>query len=160
MSKKHKKKKLNYSFLLDERNTKNSYVESLFTTFPTKITKNVNIKWKNWLINFDKETFNTAYLITEKKRIDYVQRNVILRENFLPRDEKYKTEVINAINDYLTTRKFEFVQGFSNLTNINSDKLEKFVFSLNRPYVKFDDMLPLFDDSYFGQFYEDYMEML
>jgi hypothetical protein len=157
---KRKKKKVNYSFLLDERNNANSYVESLFTMSPTKFTKDINMKWKDWLTNFDKETFNNAYLITEKKRLDYVRKNVILRENFLPRDENYKTEVINAINDYLTTRKFEFVQNFSKFTNININKLEKFIFSLNRPYVKFDDMLPLFDDSYFGQFYNDYMEMI
>ena len=158
MKKYHSKKK-NYTFLLDESN-KNSYIESLFTTYPTSSLKETNKEWINWLKNFDKETFDNAYKIIEQKRLEYIQKNVILRENFLPKDENYKTDVINAINEYITTRKFEFIKEFSNLTNIDEEKLKSFILSLNKQYIKFEDMLPLFDDSYFGQFYNEYMRLL
>ena len=159
MKKYHSKKK-NYTFLLDESINKNSYIESLFTNYPTSSLKKTNKKWINWLKNFDKETFDNAYKIIEQKRLEYIQKNVILRENFLPRDENYKTDVINTINEYITTRKFEFIKEFSNLTNIDEEKLKSFIFSLNKQYIKFEDMLPLFDDSYFGQFYNEYMRLL
>ena len=68
--------------------------------------------------------------------------------------------MINAINEYITTRKFEFIKEFSNLTNIDEEKLKSFILSLNKQYIKFEDMLPLFDDSYFGQFYNEYMRLL
>lgn len=158
MKKYHSKKK-NYTFLLDESN-KNSYIESLFTDYPTSDLKEMNKEWINWLKNFDKETFNNAYKIIEQKRLEYIQKNVILRENFLPRDENYKMDVINAINKYITTRKFEFIKEFSNLTNIDEEKLKSFIFSLNKQYIKFEDMLPLFDDSYFGQFYNEYIKFI
>lgn len=158
MKKYHSKKK-NYTFLLDESN-KNSYIESLFTDYPTSDLKKTNKEWINWLKNFDKETFNNAYKIIEQKRLEYIQKNVILRENFLPRDENYKTDVINTINEYITTRKFEFIKEFSNLTNIDKEKLKSFIFSLNKQYIKFEDMLPLFDDSYFGQFYNEYIKFI
>jgi hypothetical protein len=158
--KKYYSKKKNYTFLLDESVNKNSYIESLFTNYPTSSLKETNKEWIDWLKNFDKETFDNAYKIIERKRLEYIQKNVILRENFLPRDEKYKTDVINAINEYITTRKFEFIKEFSNLTNIDKEKLKSFILSLNKQYIKFEDMLPLFDDSYFGQFYNEYMRLL
>ena len=158
--KKYYSKKKNYTFLLDESINKNSYIESLFTNYPTSGLKETNKEWINWLKNFDKETFNNAYKIIEQKRLEYIQKNVILRENFLPRDENYKTNVINAINEYITTRKFEFIKEFSNLTNINEEKLKSFILSLNKQYIKFEDMLPLFDDSYFGQFYNEYIKFI
>ncbi len=158
--KKYYSKKKNYTFLLDESINKNSYIESLFTNYPTSDLKETNKEWINWLKNFDKETFDNAYKIIEQKRLEYIQKNVILRENFLPRDENYKTDVINAINEYITTRKFEFIKEFSNLTNIDEEKLKSFIFSLNKQYIKFEDMLPLFDDSYFGQFYNEYIKFI
>ena len=158
--KKYYSKKKNYTFLLDESINKNSYIESLFTNYPTSDLKETNKEWINWLKNFDKETFDNAYKIIEQKRLEYIQKNVILRENFLPRDENYKTDVINTINEYITTRKFEFIKEFSNLTNIDEEKLKSFIFSLNKQYIKFEDMLPLFDDSYFGQFYNEYIKFI
>ena len=158
--KKYRSKKKNYTFLLDESINKNSYIESLFTNYPTSGLKKINKEWINWLKNFDKETFDNAYKIIEQKRLEYIKKNVILRENFLPRDENYKMDVINAINEYITIRKFEFIKGFSDLTNMDEEKLKSFIFSLNKQYIKFEDMLPLFDNSYFGQFYNEYMRLL
>ena len=128
--KKYRSKKKNYTFLLDESINKNSYIESLFTNYPTSGLKKINKEWINWLKNFDKETFDNAYKIIEQKRLEYIKKNVILRENFLPRDENYKMDVINAINEYITIRKFEFIKGFSDLTNMDEEKLKSFIFSL------------------------------